>query len=67
MSQGDLRLVARLRRESRPWILVDPRSVHVGPIHTSRLKRRIGAISQRSWPDIEAGLERVLGPSRVSA
>jgi mRNA-degrading endonuclease toxin of MazEF toxin-antitoxin module len=33
----------------------------VGPIHKSRLKRRIGALPAAAWPAIEAGLARVLG------
>jgi mRNA-degrading endonuclease toxin of MazEF toxin-antitoxin module len=33
----------------------------VGPVHKSRLKRRIGQIPERAWPAVEAGLARVLG------
>jgi len=36
----------------------------VGPIHKSRLKKRIGAIPRSTWPDVEAGLARVLGIDR---
>lgn len=33
----------------------------VGPIHKSRLKKRIGAIPSSAWPGVEAGLARVMG------
>lgn len=33
----------------------------VGPIHKSRLTKRIGAVPAAAWPAIEAGLARVLG------
>jgi mRNA-degrading endonuclease toxin of MazEF toxin-antitoxin module len=33
----------------------------VGPLHKSRLKTRIGRLPLTAWPDIEAGLCRVLG------
>ena len=33
----------------------------LGPIHKTRLKRRIGALPPPTWPSIEAGLKRVLG------
>ena len=33
----------------------------VGPIHKSRLKKRIGALPPSAWPDVEAGLARVMG------
>ena len=33
----------------------------VGPIHKSRLKKRIGRIPPQMWPEVEAGLKRVLG------
>jgi len=33
----------------------------LGPIHKSRLKKRIGTIPASAWPDLEAGIRRVLG------
>ena len=33
----------------------------LGPVHKSRLKRRIGALPASSWPAIEDGMRRVLG------
>ena len=36
----------------------------VGPLHKSRLKARIGRLPGASWPDVEAGLLRVLGLDR---
>ena|SRR5688572_2085416 len=33
----------------------------VGPIHKSRLKKRIGRIPPHLWPAVDAGLKRVLG------
>lgn len=33
----------------------------VGPIHKSRLKRRIGVLPARAWDTVESGLRRVLG------
>ena len=33
----------------------------VGPIHRSRLKRRIGALPGEAWPEVEEGVKRVLG------
>lgn len=36
----------------------------VGPLHKSLLKIRIGRIPNDAWPDVEAGLLRVLGLDR---
>jgi mRNA-degrading endonuclease toxin of MazEF toxin-antitoxin module len=36
----------------------------VGPIHKSRLKRRIGALPARGWEAVDTGLRRVLGLTR---
>jgi mRNA-degrading endonuclease toxin of MazEF toxin-antitoxin module len=47
--QTGLRVVSFLKCES------------VGPIHKSRLKKRIGRIPPQVWPALEAGLMRVLG------
>lgn len=33
----------------------------LGPIHKSRLKRRIGALPGEAWPIVEEGVRRVLG------
>jgi mRNA interferase MazF len=33
----------------------------LGPIHKSRLKRRIGALPRGAWAPVEEGLKRVLG------
>ena len=33
----------------------------LGPIHKARLKGRIGTLPPRAWPDVEAGIRRVLG------
>ena len=33
----------------------------LGPVHKSRLKKRIGALPPQAWEAIEAGLRRVLG------
>lgn len=33
----------------------------LGPIHKSRLKKRIGAIPPQAWSDVEGGIRRVLG------
>ena len=33
----------------------------VGPLHESRLKKRIGHLPPGTWPEIEAGVRRVLG------
>ena len=33
----------------------------LGPLHKSRLKRRIGRIPPPAWDEIEAGIRRVLG------
>jgi mRNA interferase MazF len=33
----------------------------VGPMHKSRLKRRIGRFPAASWPSLEAGIRRVCG------
>ncbi len=33
----------------------------LGPIHKSRLKRKIGTLPDRAWGEIEAGMKRVLG------
>ncbi|MDA0738412.1 MAG: type II toxin-antitoxin system PemK/MazF family toxin [Nitrospirae bacterium] len=33
----------------------------IGPIHKSRLKKRIGALPPEYWNDVEDGLRRVLG------
>ena len=47
--QTGLRVVSYLKCES------------IGPIHKSRLKKRIGRIPAHAWPALEAGLTRVLG------
>jgi mRNA-degrading endonuclease toxin of MazEF toxin-antitoxin module len=47
--QTGLRVVSFLKCES------------VGPMHKSRLKKRIGRIPAQLWPVLEAGLMRVLG------
>jgi mRNA interferase MazF len=36
----------------------------LGPVHKSRLKRRIGALPASSWEPVEAGIRRVLGLDR---
>jgi mRNA-degrading endonuclease toxin of MazEF toxin-antitoxin module len=36
----------------------------LGPIHKSRLKKRIGALPSSLWPEIEDGVQRVLGLDR---
>lgn len=33
----------------------------LGPVHKSRLKKRIGRIPRPEWPRIEEGVKRVLG------
>jgi mRNA-degrading endonuclease toxin of MazEF toxin-antitoxin module len=33
----------------------------LGPIHKSRLKRRIGTLPEQAWGAIEEGIRRVLG------
>ena len=33
----------------------------VGPIHKSRLKRKIGTLPTHAWGEIEVGMKRVLG------
>ena len=33
----------------------------LGPVHKSRLKRRIGSLPAGTWSSIEAGVKRVLG------
>lgn len=33
----------------------------VGPLHKSRLKKRIGALPSQSWETVEHGIQRVLG------
>lgn len=35
--------------------------VSLGPIHKSRLKKRIGALPSQTWEPIEAGVRQVLG------
>ena len=47
--QTGLRIVCFLKCES------------VGPVHKSRLKKRIGRIPPQAWPAVAAGLMRVLG------
>lgn len=37
----------------------------VGPLHKSHLKNRIGRLSNEAWPEVEAGLLRVLGLDRT--
>jgi mRNA-degrading endonuclease toxin of MazEF toxin-antitoxin module len=36
----------------------------VGPLHKSRLKKRLGALPSSFWPQIEGGVQRVLGLNR---
>ena len=50
-AQTGLRAVSFLKCES------------VGPIHKSRLKRRIGRVPAPLWPALETGVKRVLGLS----
>jgi mRNA-degrading endonuclease toxin of MazEF toxin-antitoxin module len=38
----------------------------VGPVHKSNLKSRIGRLPRAAWPDVEAGLSRVLGIQALS-
>ena len=33
----------------------------IGPIHKSRLKKKIGEIPENEWPMIEKGIKRALG------
>lgn len=35
----------------------------LGPVHKTRLKRRIGSVRPRAWSSVEAGIRRVLGIS----
>jgi mRNA interferase MazF len=35
----------------------------LGPLHKSRLKKRIGRLPSETWPEIEMGIRRVLGLS----
>ena len=35
----------------------------LGPVHKTRLKRRIGLVPPRAWSSMEAGVRRVLGIS----